>query len=347
MCARLTKSKSKIKVKALILLSGGLDSTLAAHLIRQQAVELVGLNFTSPFCLCKRGEGCSSHGVGTVAAQLGIKLETIDKTKEMLECVKRPKYGYGSNMNPCIDCRVIMLKKAKEHMQKCGASFVITGEVLGQRPMSQRRQIFGLIEKASGLEGLILRPLCAKSLPQTLPEEKGWVDRGSLLSIVGRSRKEQMRLALHFGVNDYPCPAGGCLLTDPNFAKRIRDLLRYNPQFSLNDVLLLKLGRHLRISDECKLIVGRNEKENSSLLNLALNTDLIFLPPEEIAGPTALGRGKFREQDRSLASSIVSRYCDRVIDIKAKITIEERNAKKLRYWESMPISDTEIGVLRI
>jgi tRNA U34 2-thiouridine synthase MnmA/TrmU len=276
-----------------------------------------------------------------------MHLETIDNTNEMLECVKKPKYGYGSGLNPCIDCRIIMLRKAKEYMRELGASFVITGEVLGQRPMSQRYHMLRLIEREAGLEGFILRPLCAKSLKETIAEKKGWIDRKKLLNIVGRSRKGQIAVARSLGINDYPCPAGGCLLTDPNFAKRLKDLMTYKPKFSLNDILLLKLGRQFRINQKCKLIVGRNEKENNLLVNLSKNGDLIFRPEEKVAGPIALGRGRFSAQDRQLACSIVSRYCDREDASSLKIEIEDRSDENQEYFDSHFLNDEALKKLMV
>src|SRR4030043_1004028 len=224
-------------MKAIALLSGGLDSTLAARLVLDQGIELEALNFMTVFCTCpNKGATClaSQKAVET----LGIPLKVFNVSEEYLNVVRNPKHGYGSNMNPCIDCRIFMLKKAKVYMEESGASFIITGEVLGQRPMSQRRDAMRLIEKEAGLEGLILRPLSAQFLPVTLPEKEIWINRETLLGIQGRSRKPQMKLADHYGIRDYPCPAGGCLLTDPQFANRMKDLMLYSPNFSLNDVHL-------------------------------------------------------------------------------------------------------------
>src|SRR3990172_5077850 len=217
-------------MKALALLSGGLDSTLAAKVILEQGIELEALNFLTVFCTCtNRGATClaSQKAVET----LGIPLKVFNISEEYLEIVKHPKHGYGSNMNPCIDCRIFIMKKTKAYMEKSGASFIVTGEVLGERPMSQRRDAMRLIEKEAGLEGVILRPLSAKLLPVTVPEKEGWVNRETLLAFQGRSRKPQMKLADHYGIHDYPSPAGGCLLTDPGFARRMKDLMFYQPDF--------------------------------------------------------------------------------------------------------------------
>ncbi len=220
-------------------------------------VELEALNFLTVFCTCtNRGETClaSQKAVET----LGIPLKVFNVSEEYLRVVKFPRHGYGRNMNPCIDCRIFMLKKAKAYMEESRAAFIVTGEVLGQRPMSQRKEAMRLIEKEAGLEGFILRPLSAKFLPITIPEKEGWVNREKLLNLQGRSRKPQIELADHFDIHDYPCPAGGCLLTDPGFSKRMKDLMIHDPAFSLNDVHLLKMGRHFRLSPEVKLVVGRN-----------------------------------------------------------------------------------------
>ncbi|MBW2000225.1 MAG: hypothetical protein JRJ29_19985, partial [Deltaproteobacteria bacterium] len=210
-------------VKAVGLLSGGLDSTLAARLMLDQGIQVYAINFTSPFCTCTpKGAGCAS--VITALRQLGgIPLRRVFLGDEYLEIVRSPKHGHGSGINPCIDCRILKLKKAAAYMKEIGASFIFTGEVLGQRPMSQYRAALHIIDRESGLEGYVLRPLSASHLEPTVPEQKGWVDRKRLLGIKGRSRKIQMTLAAEKGIKDYPCPGGGCLLTDRNFAHRMRD----------------------------------------------------------------------------------------------------------------------------
>ncbi|MDD5238644.1 MAG: hypothetical protein PHU96_06790, partial [Candidatus Omnitrophica bacterium] len=256
-------------MKAIALISGGLDSTLATKIMQNLGIELICLNTVSPFCLCNHhsSKGCL-YGANSTAKELSLKLVSINVTDEFLEIVKKPRHGYGSNMNPCIDCRILLFKKAKDLMYSEGASFVITGEVLGQRPMSQKLNTMRLIEKESGLQDLVLRPLSARVLEPTLPERQGWVTRDKLLAISGRGRREQMDLARELGINDYPCPSGGCLLTDPQFAARLKNLMKYE-ELNLNAVQLLKLGRHFRLNDKAKLIVGRDEKENLCLLNLA------------------------------------------------------------------------------
>ncbi len=297
-------------MKAIALISGGLDSTLAAKLMQNLGVELICLNTLTPFCLCNRrsAKGCF-HGASVVAKELGLKLISINVSEEFIKIVKQPEHGYGSHMNPCIDCRILLFRKAKEMMQEEGASFIITGEVLGQRPMSQKSNTMRLIEKEAGLDGLVLRPLSAKNLEITIPEKEGWINREKLLAINGRGRNEQFNLAAGFGIKDYPCPSGGCLLTDPAFSKRVKDLIKYD-EFNLNNVRLLRFGRHFRIMQDAKLVVGRDEKENIELERLAQSGDHLFYPNEQLAGPTSLGRGHLNEELIKLSAQITCRYCD-------------------------------------
>lgn len=293
-------------MKAIALLSGGLDSTLAARVMIEQGIELEALNFMTVFCTCtNRGETCLASQ--KAVEHLGISLKVWNVSEEYLSVVKHPAHGYGSQINPCIDCRIFMLKKAKKYMEESGASFIITGEVLGQRPMSQRKNVMHLIEREAGLKGLILRPLSAKVLPITIPEKEGWVDREKLLRLQGRSRKPQMELAEYYGIRDYPCPAGGCLLTDPGFAKRMKDLMVHSPDFTLNDVHLLKMGRHFRFSQDVKLVIGRNEEENQKIKTFALDGD-ILLKVSDYPGPLSLLRGRLRENDLERAASITAYY---------------------------------------
>ncbi|MFH1655700.1 MAG: hypothetical protein ABH954_03725 [Candidatus Omnitrophota bacterium] len=315
------------KIKAISLVSGGLDSSLATKVILDQGIDVLAVNFLSPFCLCNKRGGCR-HEAKHLADTLGVELKLISVFDEYLKIVKHPKFGYGRNLNPCIDCRILMLKKTKEFMKEVGASFVVTGEVLGQRPMSQHHQALKLIEKETGLEGLILRPLSAKLLEETVPEKKGWVNRDKMLDYCGRSRKPQIALAKQFGLNDYPCPAGGCLLTDSGFSRRLKDLLEHSKDdnLNLNDIELLKLGRHFRMGPKNKLIVGRNEQENNRLLDLAVESDHIF-ESVDVKGPVAIGRGEFDSSDLfGLASQIVSRYCDVGPGVPVKIDLSKKGA---------------------
>ena len=254
-----------MKRKALALLSGGLDSTLAVKVMLEQGIEVEALNFTSPFCTCTgKNAGCKSEAI-RVAEEFGIPIKVMTKGVDYLEVVRKPRHGYGKGMNPCIDCRIFLLRKAREYMAESGADFVITGEVLGQRPMSQRRHTLDIIERESGLAGRLLRPLSAKHFEPTLPEQEGWVDREKLLAIQGRSRKEQMQLAEELDVKNYPCPAGGCLLTEVSFVSKVRDVFNHSDQLNLRDFRLLKVARHFRVGPRTKALIGRNEAENELL----------------------------------------------------------------------------------
>ncbi len=295
-------------MKAIVLLSGGLDSSLALKLIVDQGIEAIVLHFSSPFCRCDGARACG-YFARNIATQVGVKVKTIYLGESYLKIVKNPRHGYGKNFNPCIDCRILKFRKAKEVMQETGASFVVTGEVLGQRPMSQHKRAMAIIEKESGLEDLTVRPLSAKLLEPTLPERNGWINRDVFLSFQGRTRKPQIKLAEELDIKDYPCPAGGCLLTDASFAKRMRDLIVHN-SLDLNNVELLKVGRHFRLSPNTKMIVGRNEHENNRVFRL-MNQDDVYMEPVETTGPSALLRGQFDNRLLSIALNILARYCDK------------------------------------
>lgn len=272
------------KIKAVVMFSGGLDSTLAAKMMLDQGIELLALHLTSLFCTCdRRKSGCRAAS-SEMADQLGLKMITVPKGTDYYRMIKNPRYGYGSALNPCIDCRIYGLQKAKEYMEREGARFVVTGEVLSQRPMSQMRHVLRRLEKQSGLEGLILRPLSAKNLPPTIPEMEGWVDRHKLLSITGRSRKTQMRLAEEFDLKNYPCPAGGCLLTDKGYVPKVKDLFDHSESPEIFDFNLLKIGRHLRLPSGEKLIIPRNEEENRRL-ELSGRGRLVLVCPDGFPGP--------------------------------------------------------------
>lgn len=273
------------KMKALGLLSGGLDSTLAVKLILEKGIEVEAINFVTPFCLCRKG-GC---GAVEAAKQFNIPLKIVSAGTDYLRVVRSPKFGYGKNLNPCVDCRIFMLKKAKKYAKKTGAKFIFTGEVLGQRPMSQHRGALDLIEREAGLEGKILRPLSGKLLPKTEAEEKGFVDHEALRSISGRSRKPQIEMTKEFNLTNYPCSAGGCLLTDREFANKLRDLFQHKKRVTIKEVNQLKVGRHFR-QGENKIIVGRNEAENKVLLQNKLKTDFYFEVPD-CGSPTTILHG--------------------------------------------------------
>jgi len=290
--------------KALIMMSGGLDSLLALRIMQEQGVEVEALHFIGVFHAGKFEERDSDLERFTETS--GVKLTIARIEDDFIDILKNPAYGYGSNLNPCVDCRIYTLKKAREYMDKSGASFIVTGEVVGQRPMSQRRNMLELVEKKSGLEGLLLRPLSAKRLKPTIPEEKGWIDREGLFDINGRSRKPQMALAKRFGIKDYPSPAGGCLLTDPQFAARLRDLIKYD-ELTTDAIELLKVGRHFRLSDSTKAIVGRNRDDNARMAELIKENDII-LKLKDMPGPLTVLRGSPGDKEIEAAGSITVRY---------------------------------------
>ncbi|KPK98231.1 MAG: hypothetical protein AMJ95_05165 [Omnitrophica WOR_2 bacterium SM23_72] len=297
-------------MKAIALISGGLDSLLAAKLIQDQGIQVIPLHFRIPFCHYNKDlQGEAQDLSLLIKDNLGEDLKDVDIRQEFLGLLEKPRHGFGSRMNPCIDCKILMFAKARQLLKDWQAAFVVTGELLGQRPMSQHKQALQLIEKESGLEGLLLRPLSARRFPETIPEKEGWVDRNRLLDFCGRTRRPQMELAQSLGLKDYPNASGGCLLTDPEFAKRLKDLIKHQA-FYMEDVELLRYGRHFRLSPEAKLIVGRNEKENIILEKLAQEDDFLFHPRENQAGPTSLGRGVFTEELVRISCAITCRYCD-------------------------------------
>ena len=310
------------KIKAVAMLSGGLDSSLAVKIVADQGIEVIGVNYNTGFCLTDHrrkmvglGADIDPKAVRNEALQAGarwrIPVEIIDISSEYMQILTAPRYGYGSAINPCIDCRIFMQKKTREFMTRTGARFFITGEVVGQRPMSQMRNTLRLIETQSGCRGLILRPLSARLLEPTLAETEGWIDRGKLYDFKGRSRKPQMALAQEIGLADYPQPAGGCcFLTDQNYARRMQDLFEYSGKktLSTDQVLLLKVGRHFRVSPKAKAIVGRNEAEN--LFLKSSTGGRISLNCTEIVGPLTLLEGSPDDREIEAAARITARYSD-------------------------------------
>ena len=293
--------------KAALLLSGGLDSTLALRLMLDQGIDIIAVNFISPFCTCTpRNAGCR-HIAGRIAHEHDVPILNLSKGKKYMRIVERPAFGRGRGMNPCIDCRIFMLLKVKELLPYLGASFVVTGEVLGQRPMSQHMSAINLIERESGLKDRLLRPLSARHFRPTKPEKEGIVDRERLLSIHGRSRKEQFRLAEEMNIELYSCPAGGCLLTDAVIARRLRDLFDHHPRYTMSDIKLLLSGRHFRIDDTLKVIVGRDEGENARLNRLA-GRKYHKLEPVDIPGPLVIALGSLNGEGKQLLAHLLKRY---------------------------------------
>ncbi len=277
--------------KCIVLMSGGLDSTLAAKILLEQGIEVIGLYLTSPF-------GCE-NAVEKVCEGLGIRLIVREKGEAYIDLVKNPKYGYGRNMNPCIDCRIYMFEIAHKVMEEERADFIVTGEVLGQRPMSQRRDALHVIDRDSEMGDLVLRPLSAKHLAPTLPEREGWVDREKLLSISGRARQEQLRLAEEFHLTGYETPGGGCLLTDPIFSQRLREFFDDRPDATAEELRLLRHGRQFRLDPEregaVRIILGRNREENEKIERLSSPAveagRMIFYRPIGFPAPVAVVTG--------------------------------------------------------
>ncbi len=324
-CAHLNNRLKTIqtvkKPKAIALLSGGLDSTLAVKMLLEQDIKVEAVNFVSPFCQCGRG-GCGS---AQTASRLNIPLKIINVGSDYLRIVRNPAHGYGKHMNPCIDCRIFMLRRAKVYASKTGAAFLCTGEVLGQRPMSQHKQALEMIEEEAGLKGKILRPLSARLLPETVAEKNGLVNRQRLLNIEGRSRRTQIQMAKEAGITDYPCPAGGCLLTDQEFAAKIKDLFEYKKRVSVKDVLLLKIGRHFR-SGENKIVVGRNEAENELLLQKKNKGDSWF-EAQGCGSPITVLQGPKTRKAMDLAAKLTAYHSDQKTGA-VKVTVNNANGER-------------------
>jgi len=331
-------------VKAVALYSGGLDSMLCAKTLLQCGIEVLGLTILVPAFIQSR---TTRDKLLASAAAIGLPLEIVDISEEYLAMVKNPLHGYGSQHNPCIDCKILFLRKAKEKMEREGARFVATGEVLGQRPMSQKRKTLLLIEKHAGLEGYVVRPLSARVLGPTVPEKEGWLDRSRMHGLSGRGRKDQIRLAREYGITGYPTPAGGCLLTEQAFSRRFSDLVAHG-HCDLKNVQLLKLGRHFRFSKQVKLVVGRNEQENRRIEELAHDGD-VLIKGDGIPGPSGIVRGIGTTDSAMLeaACSIVARYCDSPEAGEVPVVIKTVNGEGVHLRRVMPASEEILAQYRI
>jgi len=303
--------------KAVALISGGLDSLLAVKVMQEQGIYVEGINFYTGFCVeghthairKKDKQKPKRNNALWSAEQLGIKLHIIDIIEEYKDIVFNPKYGYGANLNPCLDCKIFMVKKAREWMEANGFDFIITGEVVGQRPKSQRKDTMPVVQKDSGIDDLLLRPLCAKNLPPTQPETQGWVDREKLFDFSGRNRKPQIALAKKFGFEDFAQPAGGCcFLTDEKYSVKLSDLWKSRGEktYEIDDIMLLKVGRHIRPADHFKIIIAREEGEAKYLQGYKKQYD--SLKTTSHSGPLALIDGTLTDEELKLAASIVARY---------------------------------------
>lgn len=337
--------------KAVALISGGLDSMLAVKVVQQQGIHVEGINFYTGFCVeghthairKKDKEKQKRNNALWVAEQLGIKLHIVDIIEEYKDVLLNPKHGYGVNMNPCLDCKIFMVKKAQQWIEKNGFDFIITGEVVGQRPMSQRKETMPIVAKQSGAEDRLLRPLCAKNLPSTLPEREGWIDREGLYDFSGRSRKPQMALASEFGFTDYASPAGGCcFLTDESYSNRLVDLWkgRGERQYDFDDIMLLKVGRHIRPANHYKLIVGREEGENNFMQGYRKSFTHLYSVSHP--GPLVLIDGTPGEEDLKLAARITARYSKGRMEDRVTVEITTLNGE-VQQIEVEPMSPAEFN----
>lgn len=321
--------------KAISLFSGGLDSALAAKLILDQGIDVVGLHFTSHFA-SKSDKERGLQAIRT-AKELGIRLIVKNKGDEYIEIIKKPRYGYGKNMNPCIDCRIFMLEKTALVMAEEEAGFLITGEVIGQRPMSQKRHTIELIEKRSNLTGLIVRPLSAKLFPPTKAELEGVIDREKLLGISGRSRETQYNLVRLYNLKEYARPGGGCLLTDPIFARKLKNLMECDKAFTPKDIELLTIGRYFRPDNNTMLILGRNKEENERLESFRMAPYILF-SPLSFKGPKGILKGTATEVTISMVANIMAFYSK---DTAPTITIELNNGSVETYEVERKVIDIE------
>ncbi len=315
---------------AIALFSGGLDSALAILMMLQQEIEVTALTFLTHFgCDIKDRSSCSADPY-PVAEKFKFNVRLVHLGEQFIKIVQQPKYGYGKNMNPCVDCRILMLKEAKEYMRIVGADFVLTGEVLGQRPKSQHRNMMRAVERDAGLEGYLLRPLCAKLLDPTIAEQKGLVNRELLGDINGRSRKPQIAMAEEFGLEDYPSPAAGCLLTDVSYSNRLRDLMQHTDRIDFNDLNLLRVGRHFRLDDGTKVIIGRHEDENDKIRQYAKPGDLL-LEALGIGSPTGIYISTNGEDKIMEAAALTARYCDDKDNAEVEVSvINEGDGRKFK-----------------
>jgi len=330
----------------LALYSGGLDSMLAVKVMQEQGIKVMPLNFNTGFFF---------HAYIIENARLkykkktppGVEVEVIDISKEFFEMIRKPSYGFGRNMNPCIDCKILMLRKAKELMPAYDAGFVITGEVLGQRPMTQNSHSMKIIEKQSGLEGYLIRPLCAKNMEETEPEKLGWVDRNRLLDIKGRSRKEQMRLARIYNIEGYAQqPAGGCILTETSYSKRLEDFIQHNgtKEILQEDMLLLATGRHFR-KGNVKFIIGRNSRDNDTILLYGKKTGAKVFDCIDAPGPIAITFDEIDNEMKGFIAGAVASYSDIDKNKEANVDLTINNNKET--LKVMPIDRQDLLNLRI
>ena len=316
----MTEEKKK---KVVALLSGGLDSQLAIKMMQEQGFDVSAVAIKTPFCDFDCGRGCGFE-IRERADDLNVNLKTVYLGDEYIEMLKHPKHGIGAGFNPCIDCRSMMFDAAKKHMEEIDAEFIISGEVLGQRPMSQHKPALQTIEKESGLIGKIVRPLSAALLPETHPEKDGLIKRENLGMIEGRTRRDQLDMAKKYGIENPPNAGGGCLLTEPQFGIKAKDLFSHTKNPTINDIDLLKIGRHFRLDEQTKFIVGRNKDENEMIKAIALPGD-ILLEAKDFVGPVSILRGSNPKKHIKFASSVTLRYSDAPDYEKAIVSVQDND----------------------
>jgi tRNA U34 2-thiouridine synthase MnmA/TrmU len=333
-----TNAPKPAPVRALGLLSGGLDSRLAVCVVREQGIEVHGIVFDSPFF--------NLAAARSAANQLKIPLHIVEFTPDILELIRHPPHGFGACMNPCIDCHARMLRRAGEFMQQNSFHFLFTGEVLNERPMSQNRKSLDVVAADSGYADTILRPLSARLLPETRMEQQGWVDRTRLLALEGRGRNPQFTLAKHYGLTEYPTPASGCLLTDPAFCRRLKDLKTHEGLANTSLIRLLKVGRHFRLESGARLIVGRNESDNLRLEEMAPIADYA-LQVEDIPGPTALLIGSAAGNALETAAALCGRYADAQGLASVRITARSTTTGEVRTLNAPPMPAAAVSALMV
>ncbi|HXX95097.1 MAG TPA: tRNA (5-methylaminomethyl-2-thiouridylate)-methyltransferase [Planctomycetota bacterium] len=337
-----------MKRKAVALLSGGLDSILSVRILLDQGIPVTGIRFITHFGCDPVSSGSCGRDVEPLVkawGPLGFTVRMSHLGQDYIDMVKSPKFGRGKNMNPCVDCRLMMLSWAREILDREDAGFLVTGEVLNQRPMSQTRERFRQIDRHLGLEGLVLRPLSARVLEATRPELEGVVDRSRLLGISGRGRTPQYELAKKYGITEIPQPSGGCLLTDPGYSARLRDLWDHDPEAGAHDLNLLRVGRHFRLDGRSKIIVGRNEAENE-LLELSRSEGDAVVYLKEHHGPMTLVRGEFGAQEIALAASLTVRYGDAPDKSGAEVIVDRKGGVPYCLWAA-GAREEEYAPLRI
>ncbi len=335
-------------IKCLGLLSGGLDSNIAVRLMVKLGYDVTVLNFMSPFCNCtrKQADSCKSTA-HRIAEEMGLPIKTLFMGEEYINMLRAPKHGFGQGLNPCVDCRIMMFSQTKKVMEEMGAKFIFTGEVLSQRPMSQKRDRLAIIEREAGLKGLIVRPLSAALLEPTIPEKEGWINREEMLAISGRSRKPQVEVGRELGIDEENlCSSGGCLLTDQQFAVKMRDLLGHSTDTTVKETRMLRVGRHFRVSDTAKVIVGRNNDENEKLLKMIQGNDTVIWVKDH-KGPCVVIQGAHENGVTATACMIAARYSDAPAGAEVEVEVGTAAGAEKEIMRVQAISDERLAAMRM